>query len=218
MEPADESPPGIGTISIRVTTAGPSAGVVPAADGAAPPAMLPEPVPAMLPLEVVPLGLPAPAMPLLPLLPMLLLEDCGVLVDVSPLDGVELELAVSLPPMPMEPHPASPSASMPAKTTLNSLRFMINSLCWVFFSVCVTMQRATKVRGRIAHDVPVDPDAHDAHQIADGYSEFAESAVRPQRAASYCEAAGLGRKAQSRPQVIRAALQSTSQSATAPVR
>ena len=52
------------------------------------------------------------------------------------LPEVPLVLAVSLPFMPIELHPTSTIASKPAKSTLCSLRFMINSFVWVFF-VCV---------------------------------------------------------------------------------
>jgi hypothetical protein len=54
--------------------------------------------------------------------------------DVAP--EVPLVLALSLPFMPVELHAASTAASKPAKSTLCSLRFMINSFVWVFF-VCV---------------------------------------------------------------------------------
>jgi hypothetical protein len=46
-----------------------------------------------------------------------------------------LVLAVSLPFIGVELHAASPNANKPAKSTPGSLRFMINSFCWVF-SVC----------------------------------------------------------------------------------
>ena len=80
---------------------------------------LPAPVPAMLPLPeplVLPLPLPLP-------------------IDEVPPE-VPLVLALSLPFMPVELHAASTTASKPAKSTLCSLRFMINSFGWVFF-VCV---------------------------------------------------------------------------------
>jgi hypothetical protein len=65
----------------------------------------------------------------------------------------ETPMLVSLPaplavlPPSMAPHPASAIASSPAKSTLCPLRFMINSFGWVFFRMCVTIPRATPLRG-----------------------------------------------------------------------
>lgn len=142
---ADELPRG--TTSIRLTTAlgalveavavedvsWPVLGLWPMAALAA----------AVLPVEVLPAMLPLVSAVLLLVLPV-----GGVLCAASPLVTLEVVLAISLPlPLvPVELQAASPSASKPAKTTLCSLRFMINSFGWgVFFSVCVTIPRATSV-------------------------------------------------------------------------
>jgi hypothetical protein len=79
-----------------------------------------------------------------------------------------LVLAVSLPFMGLELHAASPSANKPAKSTAGSLRFMINSFCWVFFRVCVTMPRATLVRGAKPRDVQADRKGHEPDQTKGG--------------------------------------------------
>ena len=102
-----------------------------------------------LALAVVPLSL------VLPLLPPLVLPSDDVPPEVSPLP---------LPLVPVELHAASPRASKHAKSTLCSLRFMINSFGWVFFRLCVTMPRATRVRGAFLNDVPVDPAPNEADQ------------------------------------------------------
>ena len=89
-----------------------------------------------------------PLVPLVPLLPLLPLpiEELPPEVPLVPL---------SLPP-PIELHAESIIASKPAKSTLCSLRFMINSFGWVFFVYCVTTPRATGVRGAILNNVPLD--------------------------------------------------------------
>jgi hypothetical protein len=95
-------------------------------------------VPAVVAL---PLVLPAPPVP------PLALPDMSPVLAVPPVVPAPLPIdepapeapsapALPPPPMPIDVHPASIIASRPAKSTLCSLRFMINSFGWVFF-VCV---------------------------------------------------------------------------------
>jgi hypothetical protein len=76
--------------------------------------------------------------------------------------GLGLDWAgIGLLPKPFQPielHAAScESASTPASSTLCCSRFMFNSsVVGVFQVVCVTMQRATGVRGANGRDVPAE--------------------------------------------------------------
>jgi hypothetical protein len=75
------------------------------------------------------------------------------------------------PPLPLEPvsldpllpcmllHADSASASMPAKTALWCVYFMIGLLVWCLVAVLVTMPRAPVVRGVSSLCVPVDSDS-----------------------------------------------------------
>lgn len=100
-------------------------------------------------------------MPLLPLLPLLLVLPLPLPPPLPlPLD-VSLVLPVLLPEVSLfmgeELHAASPTASKPARITLACCRFMMNSLLREMnYGVCVTMQRATEVRGARRGDVPID--------------------------------------------------------------
>jgi hypothetical protein len=101
-----------------------------------------------------------PLVPLVPLLPLVPLAPLPPLLPLPlPIEELPLELPLlpplSLPP-PIELHAESIIASKPAKSTPCSLRFMINSFGWVFFVCCVTMPRATGVRGAILNNVPRD--------------------------------------------------------------
>jgi hypothetical protein len=107
-----------------------------------PPPLLPLPLSAEPPVAPLPELVP-PEVPLLPV-PLLVVP--------------ELPLPVSLLPLPrMELHADRDSTSRPAISTLNCCRFMINSFGGCF-RMCVTMPRATSVRGANRGDVPVAAD------------------------------------------------------------
>jgi hypothetical protein len=86
-------------------------------------------------VPLVPLAAPVPPLLVAPLVP--LLPDASL-------------------PCFMLLHADSAIASKPAKTKLWCLCFMINSFCLDIFSGCVTMPRATLVRGAIGGVVPAD--------------------------------------------------------------
>ena len=133
------------------------------------PVVLPVPGPAMLPLPAAPLVLPVPAvaamLPELVSAVLALVAMESLVLAVAPLvrPSVALLPDISLL-VSVVPHAASPRASKHAKSTLCSLRFMINSFGWVFFRLCVTMPRATSVRGLFLNDVQDVPVANEADQ------------------------------------------------------
>lgn len=105
------------------------------------------------PLVPVPVPVPdmPPAVPPAPVLPALLLLPVALLPSVP-------VVPLSLPPPRMELHADRPNAnaSKPVNNTLWCCRFMFNSFMETVSGKCVTMPRATRVRGMFGIRVPAD--------------------------------------------------------------